>query len=209
MLMLLLPLLFCVLISMLSPFCGPSLCLEVKYYHQDTTWKHFRALLFCQLEKKVTTTKTRHAKISDFHPRQTSTQWRKNGREALAPLGIKPRGCLWSLWHVQVCSVMAFCFQWESKNMTDQQSDAAFFSAFLWNMSSLAKGEDQMLDQFFIYEVWGWADVWVTSTAWETWSNQQDAINVTSNVGTRGSSTVHSNSSREENKCFKSDTEKN
>lgn len=32
----------------------------------------------------------------------------------------------------------------------------------------------------------------------ETWSSQQDVINVTSSVGTRGSSTVHSDRSQEE-----------
>lgn len=44
----------------------------------------------------------------------------------------------------------------------------------------------------------------LTSTAElrETWSCQQDVINVTSSVGTRGSSTVHSDSSREEKSEF-------
>lgn len=46
----------------------------------------------------------------------------------------------------------------------------------------------------------------LTSTAQHrgTWSGQQDVVNVTSSVGTRGSSTVHSDSSQEEKKKKKS-----
>lgn len=79
------------------------------------------------------------------------------------------RGCLSSLWHMVSIGFLL--------SLTDWQADAR--------------------SVFFILRVGAGA---LTSTAEhrKTWSSQQDVINVTSSVGTRGSSTVHIDSRRKE-----------
>lgn len=76
---------------LLCSFCGPLLCLEVKYYHRDMTQN--RALLFHQLKKKINSNNNTCKNVwIHFPPQANLNTIEKNGREAQAPLGTQPEG---------------------------------------------------------------------------------------------------------------------
>lgn len=119
---------------------------------------------------KIKSETTAHAKkLSQIHPKQT-TQWRKNGE-------VKhhvAHGLTVSFWHV-------------------------FFFFYFVVKSAAGGGKPNALPVSCLKGRGGALGV-LTSTAQhrETRSSQQDVVNVSSSVGTRGSSTVRSDSSQEE-----------
>lgn len=197
---------------MFCPLCGPLHCLEVKYYHQDMTKNISEPCYFTNWEKKrkkkQKKTAATHAKISKIHPRKTSVHWRKSGREAQAPLGTQPEGVSYLSG---TCSVSLYSGplpqEWR-QSLTDQPSHCFFLlCGGTWNQQ---QGEKTKCSASFSFEGLGAGVGILTSTAEhrETWSSQQYVINVTSSVGTRGSSTVHSDSSGEEKSEFLSHQKK-
>lgn len=100
------------------------------------------------------------------------------------------RGCLLPLWHV--FSIILF---WPSA-VSEEAKTAFLYLLEEHETSSRRRGPNA----WPVFYLKGWGGAILTSKAErrETWSGQQDVINVTSSVGTRGSSTVHSDSSREE-----------
>ncbi len=140
---------------MLCPFCGPRLCLEVKYYRQDMTQNFSEPCYFTNKKKtKKQNQQQQHMqKTSKIHPRQTLMQWRKIGREAQAPLGTQPEGvpCLSGTCSVSLYSGLLLLVRKQSP--TDRQTLP--FSTFWWNMKSVAGGEDQILGQFSSLKGWG------------------------------------------------------
>lgn len=117
--------------------------------------KTFQSPVTLPFKKRTATTTCKNLWV---HPRQTSIQWRKNGREALAPLGTQPEGvsCLSGTCAASLHSG-GLLLQARQQNLTDQQSDTTLpFSTFWLNMESVAgDGEDQQLDLFFVYVEWG------------------------------------------------------
>lgn len=181
---------------MFCPFCGPLLCLEVKCYRPDMTQNG--ALLFHQFKKKQNGNNT--CKNLWIHPRQTSIQQRKNGGEAQAPLGTQPEGvsCLSGTCSESLYSGLLLPVRKQSLTVNSQTLP---FPTIWWNISS-RRSRPNWLGQFVLWRVLGWGVLTSTAEHRETWSSQQDAFNVTSSVGTRGSSTVHSDSSWEEKKFY-------
>lgn len=147
-------------------------------------------------KRKDKKTATTHAKISKIHPRKTLMHWRKSGREAQAPLGTQPEGVSYLSGTCSVSLYSGPLPQERRQSLTDQQSHCLFpLYGGTWNQQ---QGEKTKCSASFSSEGLGAGVGILTAEHRETWSSQQDVINVTSSVGTRGSSTVHSDSSGEE-----------
>lgn len=128
-------------------------CITTKIWH-----KTFQSPVILPIGGKTRRKKKQqrtHAKILKIHPRKISIHWRRNGREAQAPLGTQPEGvsCLSG-----TCSVSLYSGplpQVRKQSLTDPQSDTA--SSTLWcDMKSAAGGENQMLGQLYLWRDGGW-----------------------------------------------------
>lgn len=104
-----------------------------------------------------------------------------------------------SLARVQLRSVLAFCFLVRKQSLTDQLSDTAVFYLLVEHEFSSTRRRPNASPVFFF--LYGSRVLTSTSEHKESWEQLSGrAFNVTSSVGTRGSSSVHCNSNWEDKK---------
>lgn len=145
-------------------------CLHVKFNHRDMTQRISEPCYFYQFKKKKN--KKQNTKTSKFPPgngsRSKSTTWHR----AWGCLGVS----LARKYRLSATSEKATACSKPSAG-TESQREEIMLNQFLFSFNLKPGGS--------------------VSEQKETWSSQQDVINVTSSVGTRGSSTVHSKCSQE------------
>lgn len=124
-----------------------------------------------------------------IHPRQTSIQIEEEWKRSTSTTRRIAWGRPLSLWHMFSIARFWPSASSEKAKSDSQQSDTALFYHLVEHEISSRRGRRP--------NTWPVCS-WVGEEHRETWSSQQDVINVTSSVGTHGSSTVHSYSTWEE-----------